>query len=62
MDELLIIDNATGEEAFMTLVEAVVVTATTELEILQALNHDGICNSLDYTIIDGASAEEACAR
>ncbi len=62
MIELLVIDNATRKQRFMTLVEAAAVTATTVQEIKQALDTDGVCISLDYTIIDAVSAEEVCSH
>ena len=61
MDYLMVTDNATGEQRLMSLEEAERVTQIDAHEIEWAIEEFGVCESLDYTIVDTRPAEDIAA-
>ena len=61
MDYLLVIDNATGESRIMTLAEAAVLTRINAADIEQSVRTLGVCQSLDFTILDTEAATDVLA-
>ncbi len=61
MDEVLIIDNATGDKCFVPFQEAAEIAAIGLVDLLQALDTIGVCNSIDFTVVDVARATEVVA-
>lgn len=58
MDYLMVIDNATGEGVVMTRAEASTLMHVDAADIEQSIHAFGICQSLDFTIIDTEVAED----
>ena len=61
MNDLLVIDNATGQAELMTLPDAACITKIDATEIATAITESGRCNSMDYLILDTRPAEEVTA-
>jgi hypothetical protein len=61
MDYLLVIDNATSEGRIMTLVEAAALTRIDADDIEQSVGALGVCQSIDYTIVDTEAADDVLA-
>lgn len=61
MDYLLVTNKATGEAQLMSLEQAERVTEIEAQEIEGAIEEFGICESVDYIIVDTRPAEDAIA-
>ena len=61
MDYLLVIDNATGEGQIMTLAEAAALTRVEAADIAQSIRAFGICQSMDFAIVDTEAADDVLA-
>jgi hypothetical protein len=61
MDYLLVIDNATGEGRIMTLAEAAALTRVEAADIEQSIRAFGICQSMDFAIVDTETADDVIA-
>lgn len=61
MDYLLVIDNAAGEGRIMTLAEAAALARIDADDIEQSIRMLGVCQSIDYTIVDTEAAEDVLA-
>lgn len=59
MNDLLVIDNATGQAELMALPDAARLAKIDAAEIESAIAESGLCNSLDYLILDTRPAEDA---
>ncbi|GLR55259.1 hypothetical protein KYK30_09810 [Shinella yambaruensis] len=57
MDYLLVIDNATGEGRIMTLAEAAALTLIEAADIERSILVFGVCQSMDFVIVDTEAAE-----
>lgn len=61
MDYLLVIDNATGESRIMTLAEAAALTRIDAQDIEQSIRTLGVCQSMDFTVVDTEAADDVLA-
>lgn len=61
MDYLLVIDNATGNNCIMTLAQAAALTHVDAADIEQSIRTLGVCQSIDYTILDTEAATDVLA-
>lgn len=61
MDYLLVIDNATGESSIMTLAQAAALTRIDAADIEQSILTLGVCQSIDYAIVDTEAATDILA-
>ena len=61
MDYLLVIDNATGESRIMTLAEAVALTQIKAEDIACSIRAFGVCQSIDFVIVDTEAATDVLA-
>jgi len=61
MDYLLVIDNATDESSIMTLAEAAAFTRIDTNDIEQSIRALGVCQSMDFTILDTEVANDVLA-
>lgn len=61
MDYLLVIDNATGNSCVLTLAQAAVLTQVDAADIEQSIRALGVCQSIDFTILDTEAADDVLA-
>ena len=61
MDYLLVIDNATGESRIMTIAQAEALTRIDAADIQQSIRTLGVCQSIDFTILDTEEADDVLA-
>lgn len=61
MDYLLVTDNATGESCVLTLEQASALTRVEAADIAQSIRAFGICQSMDYAIVDTEAADDVLA-
>lgn len=61
MDYLLVIDNATGEGQIMALAEAAALTRIEAADIERSIRAFGICQSMDFTVVDTETADDVLA-
>lgn len=61
MDYLLVIDNATGESRIMTLVEAATLTQIEPEDMACSIRAFGVCQSMDFTVLDTEAASDVLA-
>jgi len=61
MDYLLVIDNATGEASIMTLVEAAALAHVKSEDIARSIEAFGVCQSIDFVIVDTDAANDVLA-
>lgn len=61
MDYLLVIDNATSNGCIMMLAEAAAFTRVDANDIEQSIRALGVCQSIDYTIVDTEAADDVLA-
>ncbi len=61
MDYLLVIDNATGESCVMTLAQAAALTHVDAADIEDSIRTLGVCQSIDFTVLDTEAADDVLA-
>ncbi|WP_430439937.1 hypothetical protein [Shinella sp.] len=61
MDYLLVIDNATVESRIMTLAEAASLTHVEPEDIARSIQAFGVCQSIDFVIVDTETADDVLA-
>jgi hypothetical protein len=61
MDYLLVIDNATVESRIMTLAEAAALTHVGLEDISRSIQAFGVCQSIDFVIVDTETADDVLA-
>ena len=61
MDYLLVIDNATGNSCIVALAEAAALTCIEPEYIEQSVRTLGVCQSMDFTILDTEAADDVLA-
>lgn len=61
MDYLLVIDNVTGESRIMTLAQAAALTSVDANYIAQSIRTFGVCQSMDFAIVDTETADDVPA-
>lgn len=61
MDYLLVIDNATGNSCDLTLIQAAALTQVDAVDIEQSIRTLGVCQSIDFTILDTEAADDVLA-
>lgn len=56
-EEILLIDNATGAQSFVSIDEAAVIAVVDKQDLEDQLARQGRCNTIDYTLVDTSQAE-----